>query len=155
MTHAYLYFLSVLAGRTLVVFIALIVGLRLFGKRQIGQINIYDLAMIMAIANAVQNAMTSGNGNLSVGFICAGTLFIAGRILASVFLKLPRLEHHLVGAPTLIINNGKLSLDHMERECLTEEQVLAALRQHGLTKVSEVRLAVLEVDGSLSIVPKD
>ena len=155
MTHAYAEFLLTLAIRTAVIFLVMLAGLRLLGKRQIGQMNIYDLAMIMAIANAVQNAMTSGSGNLSVGIVSAGTLILLGRLLTALFIRSPRLEEHLVGTPTVIIDDGRLVPEHMRRERVTEEQVQAALRQHGLTKPEQVKIAVLEVDGTLSIVPRE
>jgi uncharacterized membrane protein YcaP (DUF421 family) len=154
MTHAYLYFLSLLAARTVIIVVVLIAGLRLFGKKQMGQMNVYDLVMIMAVANAVQNAMTAGAGDLTVGFVCAGTLLAIGRILTAVFSRLPRLEQRLVGNPTLIIEQGRLMRDNMRREMLTEDDVMAALRQHGLCDPDEAAMAVLEVDGSLSIVPR-
>ncbi len=153
MTHDYLYFLSLLAARTVIVFIAMVVGLRLLGKRQIGQVNIYDLAMIMALANAVQNAMTSGAGDLTVGFVCAGTLLVLGRITTSLFVHLPKVQQNLCGCPTVLVNEGKIIPDHMRRESISEDQLLIALRQHGLLHVTDARMAVLEIDGSLSIVP--
>jgi uncharacterized membrane protein YcaP (DUF421 family) len=154
MTHDYLWFLSQIAARTAIVLLFLAAGLRLFGKRQLGQMNVYDLAMIMALANAVQNAMTAGKGDLSVGIVSASMLFLVGRALTVLVTRLPRLEDELVGSPTLIINDGRLNREHMRRECVSEEQVLAALRAHGLTRVEDAQLAVLEVDGTLSVVPR-
>ncbi len=157
MTHgfspAFLYFLSLLAARTAIIFVAVVVGLRLMGKRQIGVMNVYDLALIMALANGVQNAMTAGKGDLSVGLVCAGTLLLIGRLLVSVFLRLPRLEQAVCGSPTVLVNDGQVLAARMRREGVTEEQLLAALRRHGLTTPKQARLAVLEVDGTLSIVP--
>ena len=79
-----LWFWSTIAARTLVVLFALVVGLRLLGKRQIGQMNIYDLALVMLLANGVQNAMTKGSGFLGAGMFSAGALFIAGWTLSSM-----------------------------------------------------------------------
>lgn len=155
MTPAYAEFLLSLALRTAVVTVFLVVGLRLLGKRQIGQMNIYDLAMIMALANAVQNAMTAGKGDLTVGIVSAGTLFIMGRGLTAAFLRSPALEQRVVGMPTVLVNDGQLAVDNMRRERVTEEQVMTALRQHGLTNLHQVKMAVLEVDGTLSIVPRE
>lgn len=154
MTAAFAYFLTVLAGRTIVVAVCLIAGLRWLGKRQLGQMNIYDLALVMALANAIQNAMTAGKGELSVGLVCAGALLVLGRILAALFVHDPRAEQRITGIPTLIVHDGRLDRDRMRREHVTEEQVMAAIRQHGLTRLKQVKLAVLEVDGSLSIIPR-
>jgi len=154
MSHAFVWFLSTIAARTAIVALFLLGGLRLLGKRQIGQLNVYDLAMVMALANAVQNAMTNGSGNLSVGIVSSGTLLLLGFVLTLIFVRLPGLEQRVVGNPTLLVNDGQFLPDRMRRENVTEEQILAAMRQHGLTSVHEVLMATLEVDGTISIVPK-
>ncbi len=148
------WFLSTIAARTAVVMFILIGGLRLFGKRQIGQMNIYDLAMVMALANGVQNAMTNGSGNLGVGIVSSATLLLLGSLLSLLFVRLPKLEDRLVGTPTLLVSNGQIFHDRMRRECITETQLMQILREHGLTDVHEVLIAMLEVDGTISIVPK-
>ena len=153
MSQAFIFFLTTIAARTAIVMFFLIVGLRLFGKRQIGQMNIYDLAMIMALANAVQNAMTGGKGHLSVGIVSAGTLLLIGYLFTRLFLRVPKLETHIVGSPTILLSDGKLLPDRLHRECVTESQLQMAMRQHSLTEYKQVKLAVLEVDGSISIVP--
>lgn len=153
MSHAFLWFLSTIAARTLIVALFLIGGLRLLGKRQIGQLNIYDLAMVMALANGVQNAMTNGNGNLSVGMVSAGTLLLLGFAITWLFVLRPGLERVVVGTPTLLVSDGRFLRDRMRRENVTEAQILAAMRQHGLLEVRQVLMATLEVDGTISIVP--
>jgi uncharacterized membrane protein YcaP (DUF421 family) len=155
MTPAYARFLLVIAVRSAVVLLFLIAGLRVLGKRQIGQMNIFDLVLVMALANAVQNAMTMGKGELSVGIASAGILILIGRILTAVFLRRPRLEERWVGTPTVIISDGQLHRDHMRREHITEDEVMAALREHGVCDPLDARLVVLEVDGTLSVVPRD
>ena len=150
---AYAYFLSLLAARTVIVFLFIVFGLRTLGKRQLGQMNIYDLALIMALANAVQNAMTNGKGDLAVGIVCGGTLFLVGRLFVALFLRLPRLEESVCGTPSVIISDGKVDQEQMRCEGISDDQLLSALRRHGLTGPQQAKLAVLEVDGTLSIVP--
>ena len=154
MSHSHLWMLSTVFARTLIVLLWLTGGLRLLGKRQLGQMNIYDLAMIMALANSVQNAMTMGKGELGVGIVSAGTLLLFGRVMTSLFVKLPRLEATLVGTPTTIISQGALIPAHIAREHITEAQLMQALHAHGLNKVAQVELAVLETDGTMSVVPR-
>src|SRR5262249_33076133 len=137
-------FLASIAIRTAVVALYLIIGFRLFGKRQMAQVNIYDLAMIMALANGVQNAMTGGQGHLLVGIVSAGTLIAIGRIASLVFVRAPQWEARVCGTPTVIVDHGQLLRDHMRREHVTEEQVMATLRAHGLTRIDQVEMAVLE-----------
>jgi uncharacterized membrane protein YcaP (DUF421 family) len=153
MSSGYAAFLAAIATRTVVVMVFLALGLRLLGKRQIGQMNLFDLALIMLLANAVQNAMTNGNGNLSVGIVSASALLIAGRTLTAFILRNPKLEKHVIGSPSILVNEGKFVKDHMKREHISEEQVLAAMRSHAICELSEVAMAVLEVDGTISIVP--
>lgn len=147
-------FLTLISARTAIILVFLIAGLRWLGKRQIGQMNLYDLALIMALANAVQNAMTGGKGHLSVGIVSSGTLLLMGWLLSVVFVRLPKLETRLVGTATLLINDGAVVSEHLRREHCTLAELNAAIRQHGLTDVGEVLMAVLEVDGTISIVPK-
>ncbi len=153
MSMSTLTMLTTVSARTAIVMIVLIVGLRLLGKRQIGQMNIYDLSMILALANGVQNAMTGGRGNLSVGIVSAGTLFIAGYFFTRLFVRIPKLESRIVGSPTIMLADGKLLADRLHREGVTENQLQMVMHQHGLTAYSQVKLAVLEVDGTISIVP--
>jgi uncharacterized membrane protein YcaP (DUF421 family) len=155
MSHPFYWLLSTLAARTAIVLLYVSSGLRILGKRQLGQINIFDLVLVMALANAVQNAMTAGRGELSIGIVSAGTLLLVGRWLSYYFVRHPRMHDRVIGSPTVIINEGELVRDHMRREHLTEEQVLTALRQHGLSEPGDAKMAVLEVDGTLSVVPRD
>ncbi len=145
---------SILAAHTAIIVVALLVGLRLGGKRRLGQASLYDLALIMALANAVQNAMTQGRGELWVGFITAGALLALGKMCALLFVRVPALETHVVGTPTVILQHGELLRERMHLQHITEAQLLMALRQHGLHSPSQAELGVLEVDGSLSIVPR-
>lgn len=143
------------ALRTLVVLLVLVIGLRLLGKRQIGQMTIYDLAMIMLVANSVQNAMTAGKGNLIVGFASAGTLFVFGMVMTLLFVRIPRLESVVAGTPTVLVSNGRVMERHMRREHVSMNQLLAAVREHEVGTIAEVKLAVLEINGDISIVAND
>src|SRR5438132_1417203 len=132
MTDSPIWFLSTIAARTAIVLVVLIAGIRLFGKRQTGGMNVYDLVLVLAIANAVQNAMTKGSGMLGVGLVSAGTLLILGRALGLVFTRRPAIEARLVGTPTVVVSDGRLDRDKLRREGVTEAELLAAVRQYGL-----------------------
>ncbi len=154
MSHEYLRFLSLLCARTAIVLFFLLLGLRLLGKRQVGQMNVYDLAMIMAVANAVQNAMTSGAGDLSAGVVCSGTLLLIGYLLSRLFVHMPKLEDRIVGTPTVLIQSGELLRNRLRKENITEAEITSVLHQHGLMDSTQVMTAVLEVDGTISIIPR-
>lgn len=147
--------LSIYAAKSAVVLILLFLAFRVLGKRQVGQLNIYDLALIMALANAVQNAMTAGKGDLGVGIVSSGTLLLIGYVLVRLFARSKKAERLLIGMPTVIVNRGQILRHRMRRERITQDELLAAIRQHGLQSPNQVKMAVLEVDGSISIVPND
>jgi uncharacterized membrane protein YcaP (DUF421 family) len=143
------------AIRAMVVMLFLFIGYRLFGKRMAGQMNIYDLAMVMAVSNAVQNAMTGGRGDLQVGLYASAGVIVLAWGLTKLFVKRPKIEKRLVGVPTILVNDGQVLEDRLHKERVTDNELMEAVRQHGLASADEVRLAVLEVDGSISIVPKE
>ncbi|MHB8635798.1 MAG: DUF421 domain-containing protein [Fimbriimonadaceae bacterium] len=146
--------LSVFVAKPAVVLLFLLLLFRLLGKRTAAQMNVYDLAMIVALANAVQNAMTEGKGDLSVGIVASGTLILTASAFAWFVARSPRTERALVGSPTVVLNKGHILRSRLRKELLTEEELMAALRAHGLSDPSQAEMAVLEIDGTLSIVPK-
>ncbi len=142
-------------GRTIAVFAVVLAGLRLTGKRELGQMTPFDLVLILLIANAVQNAMVGPDNSLAGGLLSASILLIANAFIVRLRAASPRAERLLEGQPTLLVNDGEFVQAHLRREGLSEEEVLMAMREHGIDDPAEVKLAVLEVDGSISIVPKD
>lgn len=144
-----------IAGKTTIVYLFLVIGLRLLGKRELGQMNIYDLVLIIVLANAVQNAMVGDDNTLFGGVTAAITLLILNRLFTMAMARSPRLERVMVGQPVLILNDGQLISDHMRHEGVTTEQVMAALREHGLERLDQAHMCVLEADGSISVVPQD
>jgi len=146
---------GIIAAKTVVVYLFLILGLRLVGKRELGQMNIYDLVLIVILGNAVQNAMMNNDNSLCGGLVAAATLLIINRIFNIVLQRSKRVERMMVGDPVLILNDGVPIADHLKREGVTQEQLMAALREHGLTEPGQAHMAVLEVDGSISVVPQD
>lgn len=153
MLTAPLPLLAAIAVRSAVVLLFLLLALRLLGKRQLAQVNLFDLVTIAAVSNAVQNAMTQGRGELTLGLASAGALLLVGWLLTTLVVRLPTLQQRMFGMPTVIINEGKLVRGNMQRERISEELLLATLRQHGLCDPEDVKTAVLEVDGSISVVP--
>lgn len=150
--------LGVLAAvgiRTGLVLIVLIAGIRAFGKRHLGELNVQDILMVLMMANAVQNSMTTGNGSLSVALVSASALILMGWMIGRLVTGQPSLEKGLLGSPVVIVHDGRILQRNLRREKLTENEVLAAVRKQGISGLDDVRLVVLEVDGSLSVVPKD
>lgn len=141
--------------RTAVVYAAVLLGLRLGGRRELGQLTPFDLVVVLLVANAVQNAMVGPDTTLLGGVVSAATLLVANAGVARLRLSSPRLQHLIEGVPVVLAQHGAFIEKNLKREGLTEEEVLAAIREHGeFADVSLIELAVLETDGSLSVVPK-
>ena len=144
-----------IVARTLIVYVALLVVLRLAGKRELGQMTPFDLVVILLVANAVQNAMVGSDNSVTGGLIAAGALIGANYVIAFARERIPVLKRGVEGSPTLLISDGEFVADHLKKEGLDEDEVLMAIREHGVAEVKDVRMAVLETDGSISIVPAD
>jgi uncharacterized membrane protein YcaP (DUF421 family) len=149
------YGLSVLAGKTAVVLLVLLALYRVLGKRSLANFTVYDLVTVMAVANAVQNAMTSGRGEVLVGVVCSATLLLLAFGMSRLFASLPAAERVLLGEPVLLIHDGRVLADRLRREHVTPNELQEALRAYGLAAPKQVEIAVLEIDGSISVVPKD
>ncbi len=139
--------------RTGAVYLVILVGLRLAGKREIGQMTVFDLVVLLLIANAVQNAMVGPDTSLLGGILAAVVLLVVNGLVARLRLKWPRFRQWVEGTPTLLVLHGKLISEHLRKEGLDEETLLTALREHGIADLSGAEMAVLEIDGSISVVP--
>ncbi len=144
-----------IVARTLIVYGLLLVALRLAGKREIGQMATFDLVVILLVSNAVQNAMVGSDVSVTGGLIAAGALIGANYGVATARERLVWLREAVEGTPTILVSNGRLIQQNMRREGIDEEDVQMAIREHGIDDVHEVRLAVLETDGSISVVQMD
>ncbi len=138
--------------RGVVVYAFLLAILRLTGKRQVGQLAPFDLVLLLVLSNAVQNSMNAGDNSLVGGLISAATLVGLNYLVGLATFRSRRMEAIIEGRPQVLIHNGKLFEDVMARAQLTHHELNAALRQAGCTCVEEVRSAILENNGSISVV---
>ena len=141
--------------RAVIIYVAFFIGLRIFGKREIGQFTVFDLVLILLVANALQPAMTGPDTSVTGGLILIASLLLVNRALALVRARVPAIDALINPQPTVIARDGKWIPENFAKEDLSVEDAEMALREHGVEKVDEVRLAVLEEDGSISVVPKD
>jgi uncharacterized membrane protein YcaP (DUF421 family) len=139
--------------RTALVYVAVLAGFRVLGKREIGQMNLIDLVLLLLIANAVQNAMVGPDVSLQGGLLAAAVLVILDRALAAVRVRSRRFDRALLGQPVLLVSAGEVLRANLRKEDLSEEDLLMAVHEHGLEGTGEVGAAWLENDGSISIVP--
>jgi uncharacterized membrane protein YcaP (DUF421 family) len=138
--------------RSAVIYTVFFVALRVFGKREIGQFTLFDLALVLLAANALQPAITGPDNSLTGGLIVVLTLFLLNRAVAILRVRSPFVRRLLEFGPTVVGRDGAWLLPELVRQGLDLVDVEAALREHGLDEVSEMKLATLEADGSISIV---
>jgi uncharacterized membrane protein YcaP (DUF421 family) len=141
--------------RTGIVYTAVILGLRLSGKRELGQPNTLDLVTLLLAANTVQNAMTGPDTSITVGVVAVATLFALNAVCARYGTRLGLFQRAMAETPSVLVTDGVVHDRTMRREGLTLEELEAAMRNHGLASLDEVKRAVLEIDGSISIIPAD
>jgi uncharacterized membrane protein YcaP (DUF421 family) len=141
--------------RTVAVYFVVLVGLRLFGKRQLGQMSVGDLVMILLIANAVQNAMVGPDTSLEGGLVAAVTLLVLNLVVVRSLTRSALWARVFEGEPTLLVKDGTYLDRSIRREGLAREEVDMAVREHGFASVSDVRIAYLEPDGTISVIPID
>jgi uncharacterized membrane protein YcaP (DUF421 family) len=151
--------LSVSAGelvlRAIIVYAFLLVILRVTGKRQVGQLSPFDLVLLLVLSNAVQNAMNGGDNSVLGGIISAGTLVALNYAVGMTTYKSKKMEALVEGRPELLIHNGKVYGDVLERQRLTHHELNSALRSAGRACVELVHFAILENDGQITVQPKN
>ena len=140
--------------RSILVYLFLLLVLRLTGKRQVGQLAPFDLVLLLVLSNAVQNSMNGGGNSLIGGLISAATLIAFNYGVGIVTFRNKRLEGLVEGRPELLIHNGRLFEEVLNRTQLTRHELNAALRQAGCACVEEVHTAILENNGAISVTPK-
>ncbi len=141
--------------RSAVVYVAILIGLRVSGKREIGQLTVFDLVVLLLIANAVQNSMVGPDTSLWGGIVAALVLLGINALVARLRLSSPRLKRLVQGSPTVLVLHGEIIPAALRSEGVDEETLQAAIREHGLKDLKAVDMIVLEVDGSISVVPAD
>jgi len=138
--------------RTLVVYFSILVGFRLAGKREVGQLAPFDFALILLIANAVQNAMVGPDTSLVGGLVAAGVLLSVNFALGRLATHSHGVERLLRGRARLLVRHGKVDTAALHEERISHEDLLQALRESGCPSVDCCRLAVLETDGTISVI---
>jgi len=147
--------LEQVAARTVVIYVVVLVGVRLSGKREVGQMTPFDLTLLLLLSNSVQNAMTGPDTSLLGGIVAASTLLIVNALVAQISGGNRRFRKLVQGQPSLLVHDGQVISSHMEKEHVSMDELNRALREHGIAHCKDVALAVLEVDGSISCLKYD
>lgn len=143
------------ALRTAIIYGFLVLAIRITGKRQIGQMSVLELVAILVISDAVQNSMVGENTTLWGGIVAVVTLLGVDRAIQAVTARSRRLRDAVEGEPRLLVRDGRLLERALRDEKIDPDDVRAAVRAAGLTRIEAVRLAVLETDGTISVIPRE
>lgn len=141
--------------RTVAVYVFVLVGLRLCGKREVGQMTPFDLTLLLLLSNSVQNAMVGPDSSLLGGLVAAAVLLILNSVIGRFVFKSRKLGDLVRGHARILINRGILQEANLAHEGISHEDLLQALREHGVATPEDVRLAVLEIDGTISVLKND
>ena len=141
--------------RTTVVYVLVLIGLRLTGKREVGQMTPFDLVLLLLLSNSVQNAMTGPDSSLNGGAVAAATLLLLNYAVAQIASKSRRARKLIDGEPRLLVHDGKVLTGNLAKEHMTLDELHRALREHNVFDCKDVALAVLEVDGAVSVLRYD
>ncbi len=139
--------------RSIVVYLFVVVAFRLTGKRQIGQLTPFDLVVLFLLANVVQNAIIGNDNSLGGGLLGATAILVLNYVFVELTYRSKALRHVLEPRPTILIHDGRVLQANLDRERLTHDDLAAALRKSGVVAPEEVRFAVLEPNGGISVIP--
>jgi uncharacterized membrane protein YcaP (DUF421 family) len=140
--------------RPVLVYAFLIVALRLFGRRELGQMNPFDLVVLLTLSNTVQNAIIGNDNSVLGGVVGAMTLLATNWLVVRYLYVHPALDRKLEGEPTVLVRDGVALPDNLRRELITEDELRAAIRRQGVESLDQVRLALLETSGTISVFAK-
>jgi uncharacterized membrane protein YcaP (DUF421 family) len=140
--------------RPVIVYTFLIVGLRLAGKRELAQLNPFDLVVLLTLSNTVQNAIIGADDSVTGGILGAATLLFVNYVVVGYLYRHEKLERLVEGQPTLLIENGRLRKDRLGKELITMEELVAAAHKQGFESLEEIEGASLEPSGTISFIGK-
>lgn len=138
--------------RSVAVYFFMIAALRIFGKKELSQLNTADIILILLISNSVQNAMVGSNTSLESGIIAASALFIINMIFKKVMARSTFIKTLIQDKPEILIHDGKIDFKTLSRLGITSEELEEAMREHGVEYYKDVKLAMFEIDGNISII---
>ncbi|WP_396167449.1 DUF421 domain-containing protein [Flavobacterium sp.] len=141
--------------RSVSVYLFMIIALRIFGKKELSQLNTADVILILLISNSVQNAMVGSNTSLLGGIVAAFALFIINIIFKKTMLHSKFIKEMLQDKPEILIHNGKIEFKTIAHLGITNDELQEAMREHGVEYYKQVKLAMFEIDGSISIISGD
>jgi uncharacterized membrane protein YcaP (DUF421 family) len=146
--------LLIVAGQTLAIYVFLVFTLSLLGRSLMAGLTPFQYLIVALLGSAVETGLYRGGDSLSAGLVSAAALVLADRATTSLVGRWPRLRRLLAGAPVVLVHDGQVIPSHLRQARLTEEDVRAAVRQRGYEDLGDVRLAVLEANGQVGVLPR-
>jgi uncharacterized membrane protein YcaP (DUF421 family) len=137
--------------RPIVVYVALVVLLRIFGKRELAQLNPFDLVVLLSLSNTVQNAIIGNDNSVSGGLVGAFTLLAINYMVVRFLFRHRRLDQIVEGKSTVLIEKGKVQQKNLAKELLSHSELLTVLHRQGFDEVNEVEQCVLEPSGTFAV----
>lgn len=141
--------------RSTAVYLFMVIAIRLSGRKELSQLNTSDVVLILLISNAVQNAMVGPDTSLLGGLIAAAALFLLNFILKRFIFKNKTIREFILEKPEILVHDGKLELGTLHKLGISMEELDEAIREHGIEKYQDVKLAMFEIDGNISIITGD
>ena len=140
--------------RPIVVYFFLVVGLRLAGKRELAQLNPFDLVVLLTLSNTVQNAIIGDDNSVTGGIIGAATLLFVNFLVVRFLYRHQKLDRMVEGDATVLMENGKILERKLAKEVLTRQELVAAAHKQGFGSLDEVDRATLDPSGTICFVAK-
>ncbi|SEG24098.1 DUF421 domain-containing protein [Flavobacterium urumqiense] len=141
--------------RSISVYFFMIIALRIFGKKELSQLNTADVILILLISNSVQNAMVGKDTSLLGGLSAATVLFFINFVLKKLMYKYKGFSDFMQEKPEILIHDGNLDFKSLSKLNITADELKEAMREHGVENYKDVKLAMLEIDGNISIISGD
>jgi uncharacterized membrane protein YcaP (DUF421 family) len=140
--------------RPIVVYLFLLIGLRLAGKRELAQLNPFDLIVLLTLSNTVQNAIIGDDNTVTGGLLGAATLLVVNYLVVRFVHRHQALEILVAGKRDYLLRNGRVLRDHLNREMITRAELVAAAHRQGICSLAEVDSAILESTGTITFIQK-
>ena len=138
--------------RSVSVYLFMVIALRIFGKKELSQLNTADVILILLISNSVQNAMVGNNVSLYGGLVAALALFVLNFILKKVMYRFKNVNDFIQDKPIILIHDGKIDFKILSKLEISSDELDEVIREHGVENYKEVKLAMMEVDGNISVI---
>ncbi|MGN6697954.1 MAG: DUF421 domain-containing protein [Thermomicrobiales bacterium] len=144
----------VVVWHTLVIYLVLIGGLSRMGRSLMAERTLPTYLTIALLGSAVETGLYAGSGSLAAGLASAATLLIANRVLTVLLTRSVALRHLLIGTPIVLVHDGQLVWPHLRQVGMTEQEIMAAIRERGYERLDDVHFAVMEVNGAVGVIPR-